>query len=710
MQDLSDLKGRPSTQNLPQIRITGNPIQDVSYALNIEWVITNGIGGYASSNILGINTSKYHGLLVTSFKPPLDRWVLLSKFDESLLINDETCLLGSNEFQNGLKPRTPNLPHSFSLSPFPTYEYETLKVDLKKTIFPIHQRNTTVVLYEVTSNHRDRVSLRISPLVNSRHFHGTTNSDEIEWSYIQESDNSKTIIQTTNYQSALILAISSGRYVECEGEWIKGLFFRKDSDQGTSNLDDVYNPGAFTVEISPGESKKFCLAAIGDQDIEVAEKLYSRLERELGDVDCLHQRELRRLGDLLTQFKQIYLRSSTDEWLKWLLIAADSFIVQRASTGTKTIIAGYPWFEDWGRDTLLSLPGLTLITGRYSEAREILLTFKSFCRHGVMPNRFPDETGEEPVYNTVDAALWYFNATLEYLKYTGDFHFVQTELWPTLQSIIKYYTQGTLGNIHLDEDGLISHDPQLTWMDATVNGSPVTGRGGKAVEIQALWYNALKVMELLAIKFGAEPQGTHYAELAEKARCSFNEKFWNNERKCLFDVVVNNSKDNRLRPNQILSISLPFSILDTTKHRDTITTVHQRLWTSYGLRTLPDDDPNYHSKYSGDWSKRNQAYHNGTVWPWLTGPFVTAFLKTKNFEKKWRIFAFKRFLRPLFSDQIKEGGLGSISEILDGDRPHLPRGCISQAWSIAEPLRAYVEDILLHQPKFKSEILRTLGS
>jgi len=680
----------------------------MSNALKVEWIVTNGIGGYASSNILGINTSKYHGLLVASFKPPLDRWVLLSKLDESLLINNETSPLGSNEFKDGVFPYDQSLPQTFSLSPFPTYEYNTAKVNLKKTILLTHRMNALVVLYEVTSKRSDTISLRISPLVNSRHFHGTTNKDEIEWSYLQESHNSRTTIQTTNNQSVLILSTSSGKYVEGEGKWIRGLFFRKDNVQGTSSLDDVYIPGSYEIEISPEESRKFCLVAIGDRNVEIAEGLYSRLMRDLKDVDCFRKRELNRLGRLIEQFKQMYSEASKDEWLKWLLIAADSFIVQRSSTGTKTIIAGYHWFEDWGRDTLISLPGLTLVTGRYADAREILLTFKYFCRHGVMPNRFPDELGKEPVYNTVDASLWYFNAILGYLKYTGDVNFVQEELWPMLQSILKHYAQGTSGNIHLDEDGLILHDPQLTWMDATVNGSPVTGRGGKAVEIQALWYNALKIMELLAIKFNQEDQAVYYDKLAEKAKRSFNEKFWNQEKKCLYDVVVNDSNDDRLRPNQILSISLPFSVLDTTKHRDIVTIVHQKLWTSYGLRTLSDDDPNYRRLYLGDWSKRNQAYHNGTVWPWLTGPFVTAFLKVKNFEKKWRIFAFERFLNPLFDEQIHRGGLGSISEIFDGDKPYLPRGCISQAWSIAEPLRAYVEDILLHKPKFEGEVLKTL--
>jgi predicted glycogen debranching enzyme len=275
-----------------------------------------------------------------------------------------------------------------------------------------------------------------------------------------------------------------------------------------------------------------------------------------------------------------------EDWLKWLILAADSFIVDRFSTKTKTVIAGYHWFEDWGRDSLIALPGLTLVTGRFQEAREILQTFKRYCSGGIVPNRFPDDSGEKPVYNTVDATLWYFNAVLQYLKYTGDFDFVKQELWSMLQSVIDYHIQGTINQIQLDSDGLIAHGPQLTWMDAMVHNNPVTPREGKAVEIQALWYNALRTMQLLATGFRQMDLAEKYREMAEKAQRSFAEKFWNTRDGCLFDTVNGEIRDRSLRPNQVFAVSLDFSMLDKAKQAAIVSVVQEKLWATYGLRTL----------------------------------------------------------------------------------------------------------------------------
>ncbi|MFQ5999367.1 MAG: amylo-alpha-1,6-glucosidase, partial [Candidatus Bathyarchaeia archaeon] len=462
--------------------------------------------------------------------------------------------------------------------------------------------------------------------------------------------------------------------------------------------------------VAPKERKKFYVLAAAGKNEKEAQSLFSSIQKGPGDIDALYIQELERRKGLLKRFQERYTDVEVEDWLKWLILAADSFLVNRESTKKKSVIAGYHWFEDWGRDSLISLPGLTLITGRFEDAREILLTFKHYCKEGIIPNRFPDRTGDTPFYNTVDATLWFFNAVLQYLKYTGDLDFVQKELWDMLRSIIENHIQGTIYGIHVEEDGLIAHGPQLTWMDATADDRFVTPRDGKAVEIQALWYNALKTMELLATHFAQKEEAKTYSYMAEKARKSFLEKFWNPEMGSLFDVVQGGQADSSLRPNQVIAVALDFSMLDKARGEKVVETVWRKLWGTYGLKTLSDDDPRYIGEYLGDWNHRGNAYHNGTVWAWLLGPFTTAFLKAKNYDERWRNFAFKNFLQPLFKEEILKAGLGIISEIFDGNPPHSPRGCIAQAWSVAEPLRAFVEDIALKRPPHEREVLRPLVS
>jgi predicted glycogen debranching enzyme len=344
------------------------------------------------------------------------------------------------------------------------------------------------------------------------------------------------------------------------------------------------------------------------------------------------------------------------------------------------------------------------VTGRFRDAEGILLNFARYCRDGLVPSRFPD-SGGKPAYDSVDASLWFLNAVLQYLKYTRNFDFVYRKLWDSLQEIVDGYVHGTGLNIRMDSDGLILHGPRLTWMDASVSGRPVTPREGKAVEIQALWYNGLKLVEALSRRLGDEDQAGEYRFLAETAKKSFNEKFWYREGGYLYDVIDGDGGDPSLRPNQIIAGSLDFPILNRSRHERAVEAVWRSLWASYGLRSLSPDDPRYVGRYIGDFPHRDSAYHNGTVWAWLTGPFVTAFLRARNHEAYWRSFAFEKFLQPLFYGELRRAGLGSISEIFDGDPPHLPRGCISQAWSVAEPLRAYVEDVLLQRPPYEREVL-----
>jgi len=696
--------------DLPTINIQPDTLSNFDKAIQMEWIVTNGLGGYASSTILGINTRKYHGLLVAAFNPPTDRRVLLTKLDEEIEIESKKYSLGSNEFREGIRPQGHQFLSGFSLNPFPTYKYNLHSIHLIKTIFMPHEKNATAVLYDVLNSNESEASIHVLPLVNSRHFHSVTNENELTWSFTQEASEQTVIIQPSTLVSTLFLFSSDGQYVVDEETWMKEVFFRVDEARGESHLDDLFRPGQFNISIAPKERKKFYLLAVAGKSLSDAKSVFSSIHSKSVKIEDLYQSELNRQRGLLTQFRDKYSDVTVEEWLKWLILATDSFIVKRLSTQKKTVIAGYHWFEDWGRDSLISLPGLTLVTGRFEDAKEILLTFKQYCQRGIIPNRFPDHSGDKPEYNTVDATLWYFNAVLQFLKYTGDFSFVREHLWDTLRSIVEHHIQGTLYNIHVDQDGLVAHGPQLTWMDAMIDDHVVTPRDGKAVEIQALWYNALKTMELLATFFNQREDAKKYVILSEKAIESFREKFWHTQKGYLLDVVYDNVRDPSLRPNQIIAASLDFSMLDKEKCARVVEVVWKNLFGVYGLRTLSTDDPRYIGKYFGNWAHRNRAYHNGTVWAWLLGPFVTAFLKVRDFEERWRSFAFQNFLQPIFRDAMFRAGLGTISEIFDGDAPHESKGCISQAWSVAEPLRAYVEDVMLMRPAYEKEVFDVLRS
>ncbi len=689
---------------LPNIRVGKEIVSDFDKAVRMEWLVTNGLGGYASSTAVGINTRKYHGLLVAALNPPVDRWVLLSSFNEEIEIEDKTCHIGSNQFSKNISPKGYRFLRYFSLAPLPVYKYVIEDVQLKKTIFMPHKKNATIAVYEVANPHDNGVLIHIAPLVSSRHFHTVTEKSSIEWTFLQKPFNQGVTIQPSIPMSTLIISSSTGQYLANKGRWIEKTYYHMEDSRGESCLDDVFQPGWFELCIGPEETRKFYLLAVAGRTEQEAKSMFSSIPKDAANVNGLHSQELNRLQNLLTAFQDQHSGIEIEDWLKWLLLAADSFIVNRESTGRKSVIAGYHWFEDWGRDSLISLSGLTLAQGRFREAREILLTFKQYCHEGIVPNRLPDQAGDKPVYNSVDATLWFFNAVLQLLKYTRDYEFVEKELWDTLQAIMENHVQGTLYNIQVDDDGLLKHDPQLTWMDAKVSDQIITPRDGKAVEIQALWYNALKTMELLATKFNQKEDQQKYFDMAGNARENFVGRFWNSEKGHLYDVVHDDSKDHSLRPNQIISVSLDFSMLDEMKQRAVVETVWRRLWGLYGLKTLSNDDPRYVGNYSGDRINRDNAYHNGTVWAWLLGPFITAFLKVKNYDEHWRSFAFKSFLQPLFHNEVFQAGLGTISEIFDGNPPHAPRGCIAQAWSVAEPLRAFVEDVLLRRPIYEQEI------
>ncbi len=692
---------------LPSISFSRETLSRFEDEIQKEWLITNGLGGYASSTVLGINTRKYHGLLVAALRPPRDRRVFLTKLDEDVILGNDVYRLGANEFQDGFFPRGYSFLKEFSVSPFPNYVYALPKVEVQKTIFMPYGKNAAIALYSILNSNSFDVKAQVFPIVNGRHFHSVTDKSKASVEFVQKQDDVKVEICLNPPQNVLIMMATEGHFSARE-KWIERIYLREEAKRGESCLDDCFQPGYFETEVKAGEDKNFAIAAVTGEDEDSAREVLAQLPSTTREVKALCEEEMGRCENLLLGFYGTHRTLPPKGWLDWLVLATDTFLVQAGSEGQKAVIAGYHWFEAWGRDTFISLPGLVLVPGRFEYARRILLSFEKYCKQGLIPNFLPEQT-EQPVYNTVDATLWFVNATLQYLKYTGDFKFVREQLWDTVKSIVENHVIGTAFNIRVDTDGLLSHGPQLTWMDAEIKGKPVTPRAGKAVEIQALWYNTLRTAQLLAESFNEKSEAERYAQMAEKTRMSFAEKFWNLEEGCLYDVVSQNERDGSLRSNQILAAALDFTMLDSLRKEKVVDVVQRQLLTPYGLRTLGRNDSRYVGVCAGDRESRDKAYHNGTVWPWLLGPFVTAFLKTKGYTESAREYALMNFLMPLFNEEIFEAGLGTLSEIFDGDPPHASRGCISQAWSVAEPLRAYVEDIMQIRPEHEKKVLHGLG-
>lgn len=684
---------------LPAINIAKEALSRFDGAILKEWLVTNGLGGYASSTVLGVNTRKYHGLLVASLHPPGDRTVCLAKLDEEVHVDKNIYALGANEFHGKIFPQGYLFLKEFSVSPFPSYTYTVQGIEIRKTIFMPKRKNAVAVVYKVLNSNDSDVKFRIFPLLTCRHFHSVVDRWKTPLGFSQQQNRREVEVTFNNPKATVAVRSTTGEFNE-KATWIERLYYREEASRGESSTDDCYQPGYFEVLVPHKLEKDFAIVTAASESSQECHEILDAFGNAMSDVNGQLKSEIAERANLLAKFYGSHSKVPTSDWLNWILLAADAFIVKGAGE-RKSVMAGYFWFETWGRDTFISLPGLLLATGRFEDARKVLLNFLCYCRQGLIPNCVEDKCGE-PAYNTVDATLWYVNAVLQFLKYTGDFKFVQEQLWEGLKTIADYHEKGTAFGIQLDGDGLLAHGPRLTWMDAEVDGKAVTPRAGKAVEIQALWYNALRTMQLLANKFEEASIAEKYAGIAREARKSFNEKFWNGESGFLFDVVDPSEADASLRPNQVIAVALDFTMLDNDKSKHVVDAVRRELLTPYGLRTLARNDMRYRGMYVGDRRSRDQAYHNGTVWPWLLGPYVTAFLKAKGNSK----YELKNFLMPLFTQQITQAGLGTVSEIFDGDLPHTPRGCIAQAWSVAEPLRAYVEDVMQVRPKHEKKVLQ----
>jgi predicted glycogen debranching enzyme len=684
---------------LSAITITREALEHFDEAIRKEWLVTNGLGGYASSTVLGINTRKYHGLLVAALHPPGDRTVCLAKLDEEVYVGNTVYPLGANVFRNKIFPQGYRFLKELVVSPFPNYAYSVPDIEVRKTIFMPQGKNAVAVTYKVMNQGDTEAKIRVYPLLTCRYFHLVVDRWKNPLDFSQQQNGGEVEVSFNTPKATVTVASTTGEFNK-KATWIERLYYREEASRGESSTDDCYQPGYFEVLVPHKREKDFAIVTAASENSQEFHKMLDVFGNAIYYVNGQFKSEIAERENLLAEFYGSHSEVPTSDWLNWILLAADAFIAKGAGY-RKSVMAGYYWFETWGRDTFISLPGLMLITGRFKDTRKILLDFMRHSKQGLIPNFVQNRSGE-PAYNTVDATLWYINAVLQYLKYTEDFNFVQKQLWEGLKTIVDCHRKGTAFGIRLDSDGLLAHGPRLTWMDAEVDGKAVTPRTGKAVEIQALWHNALKTMQLLANKFEETSLAEKYAGIACEAKESFNEKFWNDESGCLFDVVETFGADASLRPNQVIAVALDFTMLDIDKSEQVVDMVHRELLTPFGLRTLARGDTRYRGMYVGDRRSRDQAYHNGTVWPWLLGPYVTAFRKAKNNSEH----ELKNRLMPLFTQQIPQAGLGTISEVFDGDPPNTPRGCIAQAWSVAEPLRAYVEDGLQVRPKHEKDVLQ----
>ncbi len=690
------------------ICLNGKALSNVEDSLQKEWIVTNGLGGYASSTVLGVNTRKYHGLLVAAFNPPRNRRVCVAKIDEELKIGNAFYPVFANEFQGGIYPKGHEFLQEFCLSPFPKYVYNVQNVKFSKTLLMPYRKNATITAYEFFNAGEADVEVRIFPMITCRHFHSVVDRLRDPPKFSQKIHGRRVKITAEKPKATITLEATHGAYAQAEG-WVERVYFREEHHRGESHLDDWYQPGFFEIKVGRKSTERFALTTVAGEDESNVEKLADEMPATMYDVENLYNVECERHEQLLERFCEEHRGVEPKDWLNWIVYATDMFIVGGFEKARRTVVAGYHWFEDWGRDTFIAMPGLMLVTGRFEDARQTFLTFNKQFMDGLIPN-FIADLDAKSVYNAVDATLWFVNAVFQYLKYTGDFEFVHKNLWENIRAIVENFEKATSPKIRIGNDGLILHGPQLTWMDTAINGQPTTPRAGKAVEVQALWYNALKTLELLARKFKEPSNAEKFACLAEKAKESFNAKFWNSEKGCLFDVVDENGfGDASIRPNQVIAIALDFTMLDKGKCDRVVDVVRRELLTPFGLRTLARGDHRYVGVYRGDRRSRDLAYHNGTVWPWLLGPFIKAYLKVEGYGEYTREYAFRSFLAPLFTTQVFVAGLGAISEVYDGELPHKAGGCIAQAWSVAEPLRAYVEDILYFRPPFEREVLKILG-
>lgn len=672
----------PQSPALPAVDFGREVCANLEAAEKLEWLATNGIGGYASGTVAGVLSRRYHGLLVAARQPPLGRTLLIAKLEELATCEDTVFALSANRWASGaVDPKGYQYLERFHLDvTTPVWTYQCDRAQIEKRVWMEWGANTTFVQYTLGTASLP-VELQLKILANYCDYHSAVRGGDWRMA-IDRIEHGLRIKAFDAATPIFVRSISA----TCEPVhiWYRDFHLAAETERGLEDRADQLFAGTLRARLNPGESVTIVLSTDEAAPLDGPAAYKEHTAREISIVArwiSSQPRAIRRVPN----------------WIRQLVFAADQFVVKRAlpdSTDGLTVNAGYHWFGDWGRDTMIALPGLTLVTGRPEIARRILLSFSRFVEQGILPNHFPD-SGSAPEYNTVDASLWFFEAVRQYHQAMRDKDTLRI-LFPVLREMLRGYTAGTRYHIHADpSDGLLfagEAGTALTWMDAKVNGQPVTPRTGKAIEINALWYNALLGMAEFARVLGQPYE--EYEHSAANVKQSFA-KFWNTEAGCCFDVieVPDRGNDTSLRPNQILAVSLPASPLTPDQQRSVIEVCARELLAPHGLRSLASSDPQYHAHYDGPPAQRDAAYHQGTVWGWLLGPFVLAHLRLYQDPAQAA-----SFLEPM-GEQVSRYGVGSLGEIFDGDTPFTPRGCIAQAWTVGEVLRAWHACQSFQKPK-----------
>jgi predicted glycogen debranching enzyme len=646
------------------MRMEVSETTDLDRLFRLEWIETNGLGGYAASTVGGAHTRRYHGLLVAATHPPEGRMVLLSRLDETVVSGGERIELGCNRFPGAVHPEGHRRLRGFERDLFPVFEHAAGATRLRKTIAAIHGENTTVVQYEVLEADGP-VTLELRPFVAARDHHALQRANPF---VDARADFAGGVLRLPSYDGVPdVFVQATGALFEAGADWWRSYEYDRERERGLEFREDLFTHGVLARTLRKGDRFAVVISTADPAGRDGKRLLDAERKRRLGLLDGL---------------------PASDAAGRALRLAADQFVVRRDGD-LRTVVAGYPWFADWGRDAMIALSGLCLATGRLDDAKRILTAFARSVRDGMLPNRFT-EAGE-PEYAAIDASLWLFVAAHRYLEASRDEVFVLRELLPVLEEIVARHEGGTRHGIRVDEDGLLQGGEPgvaLTWMDARVNGAPVTPRAGKPVEVNALWYNALAILQGLR-KLAGDKQGAKLlAARVATVRARFEETFWNESRGCLYDVVDGERRDGAIRPNQLIALALPFSPLPKDKAARILDVVEKHLLTPVGLRSLAPGEAGYHARYEGNPAQRDGAYHQGTVWSWLLGPYATAVARVRGAAGRKQARAAVERLLP----QLEDAAVGTLSEIFDAEPPHEARGAFAQAWSVAEALRVWTEE------------------
>ena len=661
---------------------------DLKGCLDKEWIITNGTGGFASSSVLGANTRRYHGLLVAPLMPPARRHLIISKLDESIMVEGEEYNLFTNVCKNFISNGYKYL-ESFEKDYLPVFTYKVNDLKIVKTISMIYGENTVVVQYKI-KNGKNEAKLKLAPIVNFRDFHHMNTNHE--YSLNQQIQDRKVKLEIDGkHEFPVYISVNDGEYIKHENDTFWNMFYLKEEERGFYPEENLLVPGRFEVILKPRESKEITFVASLNENIEninandVINNEIERLEKIINSTGYLKEKSK------LTKQEKEY-----NDFIKSLIISSDSFVINRPDFGTHSVIAGYPWFLDWGRDTLIAYEGLFLLTKRFDLAKEILLTFTRDLKYGLVPNGY-SESDNKPLYNSADASLLLFEQVNKFLQYTKDYDFIKENIYESLKDIVENYSKGIDledNNIYIAEDMLLSsgtETTQNTWMDAKIGDFAVTPRNGKVVELNSLWYNALKTLENLASKFEDKDVENRCRKVASKHQKSFGEQFYNKKKKSLYDVIG----DDKIRPNQLFSISCTYPVIKPSSEigKAIFKTVTTKLLTKYGLRTLAKGENGYIPYYEGDPVKRDMSYHQGIVWVWPIGLYHDAFKniiddEKDRLEKEKLKIEYEKFIKSVYScfktEINAEEGIGSISEVYSSQAPFKPGGTFAQAWSISE--------------------------